>query len=141
MQKSAVVLVMTLALMSIGGTGWGASTRTSRRSYSMPQGTIISEGGAQWDSGVEAHRFKVRPGEKAVSLSVDDLGGQPVRVHVYLDANGDGQRETIAFCSQTSEPLPVRFGRSFDVRVLAGVCQNGRPSLVTSGTITATFHR
>lgn len=45
------------------------------------------------------------------------------------------------FCSATDAPIELGAAKVIEVRVVMGTCSDNQPSIVTSGTITATFSR
>lgn len=107
----------------------------------MAQGMIVASGYAHWELGTEVHLFKSRRGENEVTFSIGDSSGQPVRGHVYMDIDGDDQMDTVKFCSETEEPIRIRQPQTIQVRVILGLCEDNTPSVVSTGTITASFSR
>jgi hypothetical protein len=84
-------------------------------------------------------RFPVRTGDSLLSIRIDDLSTQPV-----LGAAVDSHGQVLGiFCGATEKPFQLHSGTAFvDVWAVAGNCPSvARPSIPTTGTITATFSR
>ena len=62
----------------------------------------------------------------------DDTGG-PVLGRVEVGS------KTVEFCSETDQPIRVRARQKIAISVVAGRCDD-EASIVTEGTVTATFH-
>ncbi|MFN2588416.1 MAG: hypothetical protein ABR613_09925, partial [Actinomycetota bacterium] len=79
--------------------------------------------------------FHPRPGERTVSVSLDDEAGWPVRGSIEQEGNYVGP-----FCGETEKPMPIEPGKDVWVVVYSGVC-DGSATVATSGTIEVTFFR
>lgn len=129
-------------LLATPGTGMTASSaRAVEKTYSMSNGMIVASSQAYWTIGVQFTTFRARAGERTVTLSIKDSVASNVRGHIHTDIDGDGDIDEAGdFCSE-SDPIKVRPGQRVEVAVLLGECPDGEPSVVTEGTITATFTR
>lgn len=77
-----------------------------------------------------------------VTWEVTDSMGQDVWVQMGQDTDGDLQAETDigSACTKTDKALPVPApGQQISVFVYIGTCDDGTPSLATSGTVKITF--
>jgi len=129
-------------LLALTATSSAAtSNREAERAYSMSNGMVTGNSSAYWTIGSDFKRFKAQRGERSVVFSATDAVGTDVRIHLHTDKDGDGDMEDAGdFCSET-KPIPVRPGQRIEVAVLLGECPGGNPSVVTEGTITATFSK
>ena len=138
-----VTLIATLVAAAFAPAHAGRRTRQATSDYTMAEGMVTFDSQAHWTVGTEPHVFTAKRAERAVTFSIADSIGRPVRGHAVLDTDGDGQvdHRAAAFCGETTQPIAVRPGQRVQVRVLMGTCEDGTPSIVTQGTITATFTR
>lgn len=136
---AATVIAAALTAPSVGAAG----NRTQTRSYTMSNGAVVFDSTeAHWTIGTAYKVFRAQPGERFVSFSIIDDTGQAVRGHIHMDMDNDGKLDHAKdFCGETPKPLRVREGRRIEVGVLLGQCPDGSPSIVTEGTITATFSK
>jgi hypothetical protein len=146
MKKVSIVLaagLLSAALIAPGHAG--PSSRTVTRNYSMANGMFVSQLGnaeVHWSLGTQWKVFRTKAGEHLLSLSVKDDTGRPVLVNLSIDADSDGKEEDeFNVCSDRLQNIKVRPGAEVWVGVLFGTCEDGSPSIVTNGTITATFSR
>lgn len=140
MPKAVAIAVASLVML-VTSSAASPSQRAAERRYSMSNGMVAGSSEAYWQIGTEFKVFKARPGERRVVFSIVDEAGPNVRGHIHTDVDGDGDVDHEAdFCSE-SEPIAVRPGQRIEVAVLLGECPDGEPSVVTEGTITATFSR
>ena len=143
MKKMAILLAAGLVLN--GAAALASPTRTETSEYTMANGAIVSHGEvspgeAHWTLGSDYARFRAAPGERAVALEIVDSSGYTVRGHVHIDVDGDGEFDRQAdFCGSTTKPIAVRTGSVVEVGTVFGTCEDGSPSIVTEGKITATF--
>lgn len=73
-------------------------------------------------------------------LEIVDASGMTPSGHVHIDLDADGKLDRqVDFCGATSKPITVRSGSIIEVGTIFGTCEDGSPSIVTEGTITATF--
>jgi hypothetical protein len=73
-----------------------------------------------------------------ISLDIRDASGQPVYAVVW-DHSG---QEIADACGRNGDPFPSPGGSHIDVWLIAGHCyETTTPSIVTTGTVTATFAR
>lgn len=141
-----LVLAGLLAASLATPAAAGRSGRTVTKDYTMADGAIVSHGGggaeAHWYLGANREIFRIRPAERFVSFSISDNAGQPVRGHIHIDTDGDGRLEELDdFCEETPKPIAVGVAREVEVAVIFGPCHGGDLSIVTQGTITATFSK
>ncbi|MGH2756739.1 MAG: hypothetical protein ACRDI3_03015 [Actinomycetota bacterium] len=144
MRRIVVALTAALLVASLLGptSAAAASNRTVTKPYTMAHGMVIyGATHATWSIGTAWKIFIPKPGERFVSFSVSDDTDQPVFGHIHIDANGNGRKEHIDFCSETSKPIRLGATEKIEVAVFLGTCPDGTPSLVTQGTVTATFSR
>lgn len=142
MRKGLLALAATLVATSLATPSVGAAgNRTETEDYTMSNGMVVFDSTeAHWTIGTAYQVFRARPGERLVSFSIADDTGQAVRGHIHMDMDNDGKLDHAKdFCSETPKPLEVRAGQKIEVGVLLGQCPDGSPSIVTEGTITATF--
>lgn len=142
MGKLTPTLVACVLAVVLGAPASGApSDRKVTKEYTMANGMVIYESThATWDIGTAWKTFRPQPGEQFVSFSVSDDTGQPVYGHIHLDdAGGKRIDREIDFCNETQKPIRVDSTRRIEVAVFLGTCPNATPSVVTQGTITATF--
>ena len=142
-----VTAIATVALLALAAPASGASkARDVTEGYSMASGAVISHGEVSggevhWSAGSHYAVFRAERGERFVTLAVEDQTGGPVMAHVHIDRNGDGKLdEQVDFCSE-SEPIAVSKASVVEVGAIIGMCDGSSPSIVTEGTITATFSR
>lgn len=137
----AFVIATALSLLMGTVSAASPSPRVVERPYSMSNGMVTGNSEAYWTVGTAFKAFKARRGERTVVFSITDEASPNVRGHIHTDVDGDGDVDHEAdFCSE-SEPIAVRPGQRIEVAVLLGECPDGEASLVTEGTITATFSR
>jgi uncharacterized membrane protein len=77
-----------------------------------------------------------------VTAKAEDASGQPVRVGLAHDTDGDGLNNTWgAFCGETTEPIEVSQAEAvMRVFVTSGTCDDmSTPAFATGGSITFTF--
>jgi hypothetical protein len=145
MRKIVVVLVVGLVALSGFAPANGAANRTVNKPYTMANGVVVYGSiYAGWTLGTPYKVFRPEAGDRFVSFTIADEAGQPSRGHIHMDANGDGKLEHLDFCTETPKPLRVGHAKKIEVAVLLGTCADEAdptPSVVTQGTITATFSR
>jgi hypothetical protein len=87
-------------------------------------------------------KFKVRPGERFVSVVLDDDAGMPVRATIGQDHDGDGVTEhEHEICGATTAPIKLTPGAPVIVWAQEGPCEDGTNAVATYGKVTATFTR
>lgn len=109
-------------------------------------GPVIGFGA--WDT-EDAYAFSLRKGEKAVSVMVLDDNERAVSaaiVQIQWDYQNGGASIGHAvtneeFCGQTEAPVPVVPDLQVEIFLQKGVCDDGTPSLPTTGDIVVDFHR
>lgn len=141
--RKVLVAGLTVAMMaSAFSTAYaGGDTRKVTREYSTPNGVSAATFEARSTSIGDTLKFRAGPGEHSVTFEVKDALGQAVRAYVNLDRNQDGTVEsTRAFCNQ-SKPLDTKPGMLIVLEVVVGTCGDTRPSVASSGAVTATFTR
>lgn len=140
MRKVIIVVgLVVLGLAAPGSAGAVPPDRVDEGPYEHPDGfttenvTVIND-----DAVVE---FEARPGERLVSMTIDDEVGDAVVGHLHIDRDGDGELEVSEdFCGSTLRPYRVTAGSRISVSVLGGVC-NGAPAPATRGVVIATFSK
>lgn len=142
--RIALVAAATLAASMVASAPASSASPTGRdvtKEYSMSNGMVASGSQAYWNVGTAYKVFKARRGERHVILNIADQASPSVRGHYHLDVDGDGKLdEGKDFCNE-SQPIRIDPGQRIEVAVLMGECPGGDPSVVTEGTITATFTR
>jgi hypothetical protein len=143
-----VTAIAGAALLVLAAPASGAGkTREASEEYSMASGAVVSHGEVEggevhWSAGSHYAKFRAERAEKFVTLAVEDAAGGPVLAHAHIDRNGDGDLDQqVDFCGETSEPIAVTKGSVVEVGAIFGMCDESTPSIVTEGTITATFTR
>ena len=141
MKKTMVFLAAGLLAAVLATDAVAArQSREVTESYTMATGAFVGHGEAHWTLGAEYQRFEAKNGERAVSFVIEDSSGAPVRGHVHIDNNGDGELDDqFDFCGSTAKPIAIEPGATVEVGTIMGLCDDTSPSLVTEGTITATF--
>ena len=144
MKKSLLVVIPAL-LLSATTVGSAAPTRTDTAEYTIADGAAVGHGEVgnpevHWTIGADYSRFRAARGERSVMLEIVDASGMTASGHVHIDLDADGKLDRQHdFCGATSKPLAVRPGAIVEVGTIFGTCEDGSPSVVTEGTITATF--
>lgn len=118
----------------------GTVEATFHRNLPLPRREITGYspfywgGGVAVPSGVITSPVKLSPGPgRFLSLTIEDESGGKVSAHIR---NADS---TVAICGETEKPIRVRPNFETEVLLFAGLCEDGTPSMPTTGTITATF--
>lgn len=73
--------------------------------------------------------------ERFLSIAIEDSSGGAVAVEVL-----QGNR-VANICGKTESPLPIRPNMPVTLNLYSGRCPDGTPSVVTTGTLTATFEK
>ena len=143
-----ITAIAAVALLALVTPASGAhSERQVTEEYSMASGAVVSHGEVtggevHWSAGSQYAVLRAERGEKFVTLTVEDQTGGPVLAHVHVDRNDDGELdEQVDFCGETAEPIAVSKASVVEVGAIFGMCDDSSPSIVTEGTITATFTR
>ena len=131
--------VACLVVSSFGGSavaGRKAKGRTATIQYERPH--AVSTGPfnvSVYVQDIEEFKiFKTSRSEDTMSVSVEDASGTSVSGAVY-------QKGTLVdrFCG-SDDAIKLPGGKEVIVEIFAGLCEDGyAPSIVTQGTITATF--
>ena len=143
--KTALGVLITGLLVLGGYTATASPTRTDTAEYTIASGAAVGHGElgnseVHWTLGADYAVFEAARGERAVSLEIVDSSGMTARGHVHIDLDGDGKLDRqVDFCGSTTKPISVRGGSVIEVGTIFGVCEDGSPSIVTEGEITATF--
>ena len=141
-KKAVAVLAVSLFVAAFATQAGAAQSRVVTEEYTMANGAFVGHGEAHWTLGAAYTRFVAASGERNVTLEIADASGQPVRGHVHIDLDADGKLDRqVDFCGATSKPISVRSGAVVEVGTLVGLCEDNSPSIVTEGTITATFSK
>ncbi|HWL66504.1 MAG TPA: hypothetical protein VNP73_11065 [Actinomycetota bacterium] len=142
MIRKTFALLITAGLVALPALAEAGKARTATGNYNTimitpEEGSPSAEG--HYSNGV---KFKLRPGERFVSLSIADEAGQTVRATVGQDYDNDGKTEhEHEFCGSTTEPIKLTPGAPVIVWAQEGQCADGTTSLATFGEVTATFTR
>ena len=83
-----------------------------------------------------------QPGMTYLKIEVQDASGQNAGGFIsQQDADGDGFGDGFGdFCGAHAEPIPLEVASGpVDLSMTAGTCTDGSPSIITSGTVVATF--
>ena len=119
--------------------------RTATGSYA---GAAAPVGGGQSacdnaQSTVGCVSFPTEPGERSVTISIEDTSGGVVFGWVQIDRDGNGtvDGEWTPVCGESSKPIPIPTSGEAIVKVEinGGACPDGRDSNPTSGEVTAVF--
>lgn len=143
--KTFVAVSVALLALAVPASGAGKGRETTG-TYSMASGAVVSHGEVSdtevhWTAGSHYLRFRAERGERFVSLAAEDSSGQPVAGHVHVDRDNDGKVDQVFdFCMKTATPIAVTAGSVVEVGAIFGSCDDSW-SVVTEGTITATFTR
>ena len=145
--KKTLLVVIPALLLSVTSAGSAAPTRTDTAEYTIANGAAVGHGEVgdpetevHWTLGSDYARFRAARGERSVMLEITDQSGMTASGHVHIDLDADGKLDRQHdFCGATSKPLAVRPGAIVEVGTIFGTCEDGSPSVVTEGTITATF--
>ena len=142
MIRKTIALLAIGALVALPALAEAGKARTATGNYNTimitpPDGSPSAEG--HYSNGV---RFKLRPGERFVSLSIQDEAGMPVRATVGQDYDGDGKTEAEhEFCGATTQPIKLKGAAPVIVWAQEGPCADGTNAMATFGEVTATFTR
>ena len=138
-----LIAVSAVALLVAAAPALGAGgAREVTEDYRMSNGAFVDHGEAHWTLGSAYAPFRAERGERWVTLAINDATGQPVRGHVHVDRDRDGKLDhQVDFCGKTAKPIAVQPGALVEVGVIMGLCDESTTSIVTEGTITATFSR
>jgi hypothetical protein len=141
--KKIIAIAMSLAaLVTVAGGASAARARTDSGEYNT---LVMSTDPAPAAEGHFSNGviFKVRPGERFVTIEILDDHAATVMAVVEQDFDGDGLADSSTeICNATAEPIRVKSGYDVGVYTQQGVCsQGGEVSSPTFGTITATFTR
>ena len=141
MKKIAVSVVAGLLIASLAApAAGGARARKVTHDYTVANGVFWGHGEMHWTLGAEYAKFQTQRGERHVTLAIADASGAPVRGHVHIDQNADGELDDqVDFCGETAKPIALEPRAVVEVGVIMGMCDEATPSFVTEGTITATF--
>ena len=140
MKKTVAVAAASLFVAAFAPQVGAAESRKVTEEYTIANGAFWGHGEAHWTLGAAYTKFVAARGERSVSLEIADASGQPVRGHVHIDLDSDGELDRqVDFCGATTKPISVRSGSVVEVGTLMGLCDENTPSIVTEGTITATF--
>ena len=117
--------------------------REVTQDYTMSNGAFVGHGEAHWTLGAAYSVFKAEKDERRVSIAIQDAFGETVRGHVHINYNNGGKTldDQVDFCGTTTEPIKVEPGSTIEVGTLMGFCDDNTPSIVTEGTVTATFSK
>ena len=139
MKRLSVALTATILVAALGGGAAAGRARTVTVEYepvTIGSGSISSRSSAD---------FERLPGERFVSIVIEDALAPDVPARLTQDVDGDDKADfETEFCTATEEPVWLKPGAAVSVWRLEGTCgelQDGRPGAWSEGTITATFTR
>lgn len=124
--------------------------RVVELSYASP-GIGISTGTKHWGRPLgspDAYQIELEPGERYVTMEVIDASGQPVAGRFDQEGLSYGGYSAInrpyggvgAFCGAHSEPVKLlKRSPITAIYLFNGVCEDGTPSVMTSGTVKITL--
>ncbi len=145
MRRARQVQVALLALvLCIGAAPAVAGAKQNGRTVTGEYNTIkfYIRGDAPRGRFTNGVVFKPRPGERFVSVSLQDDSGFTARAMVGQDLDGDRVEDVSQeVCGATDEPIRLRKDAVVMVWAQEGPCQNGTAAMATFGTVTATFTR
>lgn len=143
MTRRLLLLAPVVPLLVATHAGAAPRARTLHGAYKTPGGVApVIHGGMT----IQGERygdvaFGTLARERSIAISIADDSGLPVLAEVSLDADGDGQAETLTqVCGATKDPIPLPKGKQVAVSVslVVGVCGSG-VSVPTTGVVTATI--
>ena len=131
------VAVAGLVLASLGGSAYAgkkAKSRTATLDYANPNAVWVGpfDVTVYTDAVAEFLTFRTKRSEDHVSISVEDASGLPVSGAIFQKGDRVGR-----FCGEGDLDLPG--GKYIIVTLYVGMCEDNSPSVVTKGTITASF--
>ena len=146
MRRLPVVLVALVAFALVFPTGPSlagrATTRQETIQYIGPNAAVSSPN--LWavlakaecqDTGVSCLRLDSKRGERYMSLQIDDA--VPGSTFVQVDQI---VADSVEFCGRAKKRIPILGGYPVYVWLMSGTCfESTEPSIVTTGSITATF--
>jgi hypothetical protein len=97
----------------------------------------------------DSYEFSLKKGETSVSVMVLDdreapVAGVVVQWTTDLEAGGASVGHAVTyqkFCEKTDAPVPVVPDAPVEILLKKGTCEDGTPSVPTSGDIVVDFHR
>ena len=131
------VAVAGLVIASLGGSAYAnkkAKGRTATLEYDKPNAFWVGpfDVSVYTNGFADFMTFKTKRSERNVSFSVEDASGMPVSGAVFQKGERVGR-----FCGAGDVKLPG--GKYIIVTLYTGTCEDNSPSVVTEGTIMATF--
>ena len=105
-------------------------------------------GAGSWDT-EQAYAVNLRKGERSIDVMVLDDNERPVYgaiVQIEWDYQNGGASvghsvTHVEFCGATEAPVPVYPDLQVEIFLEKGTCEDGTPSLPTTGDIVVDFHR
>lgn len=140
----SIVATAGIIVTSLGTPAFAIpDDRTVTKTYSMTAGFVSGSTEGSVSAGTNWAIFKPRAKERFVSLSIEDATGGPVlgRVEIWDMRTASWSDRGSFFCTETQRPLRIKAYEKLYVGAYLGSCPDGSFSLVTTGTITATFSR
>ena len=143
MKKATALIAAGLVTAALASPAVAGSSREVTEEYTMSNGAFVGHGEAHWTLGAEYAVFEAEEDERFVSLAIEDGSGGSIRGHVHINYNNGGKKldDQVDFCGSTPKPIEIEPGATIEVGTLMGICDDNTPSIVTEGTITATFSR
>ncbi|MDQ3982992.1 MAG: hypothetical protein M3271_09980 [Actinomycetota bacterium] len=152
MRARALVIAAAVACFASVASVQAAAPRRAMLPYDLRDVNhhfaVPGAGFGVWDT-QDAYQFSLNKGEKAVSVMIlDDREGPVAGVVVQwttdLEAGGAlvGHAMTWErFCTETDAPVRVVPDAPVEIILKKGTCEDGTPSLPTTGDIVVDFHR
>jgi hypothetical protein len=140
------IAVGTLALMLVGAAlpAFARSTKAREASGEYNAVTVDTDNPGSIAAGRVSNgvTFKVRKGERFVSVAIADKSEMPTRAVVGQDLDGDGLEDVSQeICGASTAPIALKKGADVTVWTQEGPCEDGTNATATFGTVTATFTR
>ena len=121
--------------------------RTATAQYQAPaigaSTPVVSGGfsGCDGETNIGCVSFATSKKDKFIKVAITDASGQNVGGFISQgDKDGDGIGDGFGtFCGRHTTPVAIDPGVPVKVSFYAGVCEDGSPSIVTSGKVKAVF--
>jgi hypothetical protein len=137
-----LALVVALCVIAAPALAGNAKSRTETGEYNTV--TVDTDAPPQASGRVtNGVTFETQPGERFVSVTIEDKSGLPARAVVGQDLDGDGLEDVSEeICGSTAAPIKLQKGVvAVMVWTQEGACADGTNAFATFGTVTATFTR
>lgn len=146
MRRLGVLFLVAVLVVGTGATPSEAGKkkkkeRTAEATYMSPALGVAGVGTACSVPPLGCGVFEVKPGERFVTLEIEDALGQPVYASVYVFGYTDGTDSHDHICGKSDQPLFLTPGLEELVVVVesTGGATNDCPGPPSAGTIVGTF--